>query len=131
MGFMNNRRLDGVPIWDKVPKQVKVSNKNKNIEFLAYKEKVDIITETNKDLIEGIETRGWRTYHIDHKLSIKWGFYNNIEPETIAHPDNLRMLWWQDNWNKGTICFIDDKNSWIVGDLPIFTTKNCHINLKK
>ena len=88
-----------------------------------YKFKVTELTEVVKHLIPGIETRGFYKYHIDHKVSIKWGYYNNIPEEHIAHVDNLRMLWWKDNLNKNIICEVDEKNKWIVGDLDIYTIR--------
>lgn len=91
--------------------------------FESYKLKVTELTNEVKHLIEGIENRGFYKYHIDHKISIKWGFYNNIPEEHIAHLDNLRMLWWKDNMDKNVICEVDDKNRWIVGDLDVYTTR--------
>lgn len=40
-------------------------------------------------------------YHLDHIISIKMGFLNNIPVEVIASVDNLQMLPWRDNVRKG------------------------------
>lgn len=43
-------------------------------------------------------------YHLDHAISIKYGFANNISPEVIGHISNLRFIPWRDNISKGTKC---------------------------
>jgi hypothetical protein len=40
-------------------------------------------------------------YHLDHILSIRHGFDNNISPEEIAKLENLQMLPWKENISKG------------------------------
>lgn len=50
---------------------------------------------------------------IDHKVSIDFGFKNNIPPDVIAHVSNLRFIPSRENNDKGTKCFIDEHNSWI------------------
>lgn len=44
-------------------------------------------------------------YQLDHKVSIKYGFENNIPPEIIGHICNLEMIPWEQNRQK------DSKNS--------------------
>jgi hypothetical protein len=46
----------------------------------------------------GVEN-GWQ---LDHIVSIKYGFENNIEPRVIAAVENLQMLPWIDNLKKGS-----------------------------
>lgn len=79
-----------------------------------YKLLVQELTEQNKESIEGIEDRGYRTYHIDHKISIDYGYRNNIPAEDIAHPSNLHMMWWEDNVSKNSDNLIDSTNDWIL-----------------
>ena len=133
MGYLYKREKEIIPIWDEKPKpkrekrtKTKTTKKKKggNPEFEKYKEEVWELTEQVKDQIKGIENRGWRKYHIDHKLSIRWGFDNNIPPRLIAHIDNLRMMWWKDNFIKNIVCEVDDKNKWIVGDLKVYNTRS-------
>ena len=121
------KKTDLTPVWLEKPKpkrptstNSKSKKKKPTSKFTLYKEKVMELTEKVKHLIEGIENRGWHKYHIDHKISIKWGFDNNIPPKHIAHIDNLRMMWWRDNFNKNIVCEVDNKNKWIVGDLKIY-----------
>lgn len=40
-------------------------------------------------------------YHLDHIISVKYGFDNNISPEIISKKENLQMLPWKDNIIKG------------------------------
>lgn len=41
-------------------------------------------------------------YHLDHIISIKYGFEHGIPPEEIAKKENLQMLPWKENINKGS-----------------------------
>lgn len=79
-----------------------------------YNQAVDIVTENNKHNVPGIHKRGFYTYHIDHKISKRFGYDNGISPEAIGHPSNLHMLWWKDNVLKRTDNIIDEENKWIL-----------------
>jgi len=39
-------------------------------------------------------------YQLDHKISIKRGFLDGMEPQHLAVPENLQMLPWRDNLKK-------------------------------
>lgn len=39
-------------------------------------------------------------YQLDHIISIKFGFDNNIPPEVLSEKENLRMLPWKENLKK-------------------------------
>jgi 5-methylcytosine-specific restriction endonuclease McrA len=41
-------------------------------------------------------------YQLDHIISIKYGFDNNVLPENLAKLDNLRLIPWKDNLLKGS-----------------------------
>jgi len=75
-------------------------------EFYLYKKQVMKITESN-DLsqLEHIEKRGMAgipgAYHLDHKISIFYGFTNKISVDIIGHIENLRMIPWEENYKKG------------------------------
>ncbi len=75
------------------------------------------LTNDNKSSIPDIHKRGFNTYHIDHKISIKYGYDNGILAEDIAHPSNCEMVWWKDNIRKSDKCVIDDTNQWIIDTL--------------
>jgi hypothetical protein len=72
--------------------------------FVAYRKKVMKLTESVKHLLPGIEKRSFKHYHIDHKVSIWFGFKNGIPAEKIACIDNLRMLPAKENMLKGRKC---------------------------
>lgn len=83
-------------------------NPNKN-EFEIYSREVRVITERtykeNINLINPNELR--RTvcgikdgYQLDHIVSVKFGFDNNISPEIIGGLENIQMLPWKENRNK-------------------------------
>jgi len=48
--------------------------------------------------------RSYNTYHLDHKISILYGFLNNIDPKIIGHKCNLEILYYKDNLSKGSKC---------------------------
>lgn len=108
---------------DKTKYWLRESKKKPKSSFQKYKERVKELTEQIKHMIPGIEDRGYYKYHIDHKISVRWGFENNIPEEHISDISNLRMLWWKDNLNKNIICDVDEKNSWIVQGKEVFTKR--------
>ena len=83
-------------------------------EFDYYRERVQRLTEDNTNDVPNIHKRGFVSYHLDHKISIKYGFDNGIPEENIAHASNLEVLPWKDNIRKSNNIKIDDKNGWIL-----------------
>lgn len=51
--------------------------------------------------------RGKNTYHLDHKISILYGFLNNISPDILANICNLEILAAYKNSNKSAACSIN------------------------
>ena len=43
-------------------------------------------------------------WQLDHIISIKYGFENNISAEEISKKENLRMLPWKENLSKSSKC---------------------------
>jgi hypothetical protein len=117
-----NPKIDTTPIYKKNPLKVKKSKityntyrrKEDRNEFDYYRDKVKILTNEVCHLVEGIEHRSFKGPHIDHKISIRYGYDNNIPAENIAHISNLRMLSAKDNLAKRTNNFVDEKNKWIL-----------------
>jgi len=116
------RKVDLTPIWDKAPLKRRVKTNVVVIKpaisykksFSMYKRLVWRLTELNSCHIIDIDKRSFRQYDIDHKISIYYGFKNNILPWCIAHISNLRMLDNKSNLIKSTNVFIDDDNKWII-----------------
>lgn len=120
-------KIDTTPIYSESPlkRKPKVIDKNKYTkygvkkrahwdEFDYYKQQVKELTEVNCKQLKDIDKRGFTSYHIDHKISIKYGFDNNIPIEHISDISNLVMLWCKDNIKKSKDCIIDESNSWIM-----------------
>jgi hypothetical protein len=84
-------------------------------EFDYYRENVKKLTNKNCHVVEGIEHRSFYGPHIDHKISVRYGYENNIPAEHIAHTSNLRMLSAKENIAKKDSILIDDLNRWILG----------------
>lgn len=61
-------------------------------------------------LLENYEKRGLAGvdggYQLDHKVSIKFGFDNNIEPDIIGNINNIEFIPWEENLSKGSGCSI-------------------------
>jgi hypothetical protein len=129
MAFARKQKIDLTPIWTEPPLK-KVAGKRKDkyytpkpkldkTKFYLYKQKVWELTNINCAELIDIDTRGFKTFHIDHKISVHYGFKHNIPIEHIAHTSNLRMLHYKDNMLKGKKCFIDNLNEWIIEDNSI------------
>jgi hypothetical protein len=39
--------------------------------------------------------------HLDHRVSIYYGFHNDIPADDIASVNNLKMIPWKENFRKG------------------------------
>lgn len=62
----------------------------------SYRKYKDVINPLN--LLRGSEGN---MYHLDHIISRRYCFENNIPVELCGHPDNLRMIPWRENISKG------------------------------
>ena len=54
---------------------------------------------------------------VDHKISISYGYKNNIPPHHIADISNLRWLPSKDNGDKNSTNYVDDYNRWILNTI--------------
>lgn len=70
----------------------------------TMKQQLTVLNNFDKRGLAGREG----AYHIDHMISIKYGFENGIAPEAIGNITNLTMLPWELNLEKGdsSLCFI-------------------------
>jgi len=80
-------------------------NANKS-EYAAYSNKVRMLSEAvyrkNKSVINPNNLPRGRAgvdgaYHLDHIISVYYGFTNKIAPEEISKMENLQMLEWREN----------------------------------
>lgn len=66
-----------------------------------YRKKVQSITRKQPLFqLENYSNRGKGSFHLDHIVSIKYGFDNEIDPEIIGNIANLRYLYWSENNQK-------------------------------
>lgn len=79
-------------------------------DYYAYRSLCWFFTNLN-DLtkLDGYEKRGRldedeNAFHLDHKISICFGFNNNIPPEVIGDISNLRFIPGTENVRKGAKC---------------------------
>jgi hypothetical protein len=88
----------------------------KAILFKDYQKQVHKLTKETSKALEHISLIGFNTYHIDHKISIYYGFNNNIKASHIADISNLRVIPAIENIAKNKGVLIDELNNWILND---------------
>lgn len=74
--------------------------------YQEYLRKVRNITSSNYRKLAGMINPhglpvGKLQYHVDHKTTIFEAYQRGWLPERTAAPENLQILWWQDNLRKG------------------------------
>ena len=83
------------------PDRPKYKQYQREVVRLTERTYVDHIDTINPDrhprTLAGVEGG----YQLDHKISIRFGFDNNIDPARIASLQNLQMLPWKENIKKG------------------------------
>lgn len=84
--------------------EIKPDSKPERKPWEVYRSKVRELTEDVAHLLDGIEKRSFKGHHIDHRISIWYGFKNKIPPEEIAALSNLRIIPSKDNMLKGRKC---------------------------
>ena len=88
--------------------------------FVAYRRQVRDLSNKNfikyyHDINPSNFRRG-KDFHLDHIVSIMYGFLQNISPEEIAAPSNLRIIPALDNIKKG-IKVSDEKSEFNSSDI--------------
>jgi hypothetical protein len=88
--------------------------------FIAYRRKVRDLSNKNfirfYHDINPLNLRRGKDFHLDHIVSILCGFSQNIPPEEIAAPSNLRIIPAIDNIKKG-IKVSNDKSEFNLNDI--------------
>lgn len=70
-----------------------------------YRRLVWKITESQRiSKLPNYEKRAFTGYHLDHKVSIWYGFKNKIDPKLIGSIHNLEFIYYKDNMLKSTKC---------------------------
>jgi hypothetical protein len=80
---------------------ISVINPDNNTEYRKYKNNVISLTrKLDLSSLDNILDRGKKTYHLDHIFPTSRGFSFNIPDYLIAHIDNVRLIWHNDNRKK-------------------------------
>ncbi len=90
-------------IWNKYKKECWKITKNQDLSSLENYDK-RIHGEIIKELGFGKCVQSKELYSLDHKISIWYGYKNNIPAEIIGHINNLRYIPSYQNGIKGTKC---------------------------
>lgn len=81
--------------------------------FDIYKKKVSSITRKQPLVcLENFHKRGRIRYHLDHIISIRYGFEHGIPPEVIADIKNLRFIPSKENIKKSS--FLERESSEMI-----------------
>lgn len=54
--------------------------------------------------LENFKNRGFHNYHLDHKVSIWYGYKNKLDPKMIGSIANLEFIHWKLNLRKSIKC---------------------------
>ena len=69
--------------------------------------------------LKNFNKRGFKNYHLDHKISIWYGWKNDLSPESIANIGNLRMIRSEENEMKGRSPYFDQSNAQLQFNLSV------------
>lgn len=87
------------------PKEVKHIPLCEKQLWRKYKRLVWKITEKQRlNRLPNYEKRGSHGYHLDHKVSIWYGYKHKLDPYMIGGIDNLEFIPWKENFRKGIKC---------------------------
>lgn len=96
IGERNGRWNPNKPEHRKYERAVKLFTKQN------FNDELETLSNYNRRGIMGIDG----AYNIDHKISINYGFVNNIPVSVIGHIANLVMIPWEENIKKSKKCSI-------------------------
>lgn len=96
--YMKTEKYKNTLIKETTPEYRRYRNKVSKLTEQTYMMYKNVINPNNLTrTLAGVENG----YHLDHKISCRYGFDNNILPEEISSLKNLQMLPWRDNIVKG------------------------------
>lgn len=83
--------------WEKIPRDTpKYKRYRRSVDLVTAKQPIQTLEHFEKRGISG--TRG--AYHLDHKMSVWYGYHHNIPAEEIGNIKNLRFIPWMENQKK-------------------------------
>jgi hypothetical protein len=95
---MNDDLYIGAPSETPIPRRAKTRSGFKK----QYKALVWRLTEKNAHKVKDIHKRSFKDFHIDHIISIHYGFLHNLTPSFISSSENLRVIPAKNNLSKGS-----------------------------
>lgn len=85
------------------PKEVKKLPSCEKQLWRKYRRLVWKITEKqNLKKLPNFDKRGFTNYHLDHKVSIWYGYKHKLDPKLIGGIDNLELIPYKENMLKAT-----------------------------
>ena len=79
----------------------KPNKKGKRKKWKEFEKKVKELTEMQPlHLMKDFDKRGWKNFHVDHILSIKYCWRNSISEYDCSNINNLQMLKSEENISK-------------------------------
>lgn len=80
------------------PEYRRYANRVHKLTKTIYEQNITLINPNNLTrTLAGVDNG----YQLDHIIPVRYGFDNNIPPEEIARLENLRMIPWKENVQKG------------------------------
>ena len=88
----------------------------KNTVNKSYKGKVSYYSKKVWEEVENYDKskHNFKDHHIDHKISLSYGFKYGIPYEVLSHVSNLQFISKEENYIKGKSIIVDDSNRWIM-----------------
>ena len=82
----------------------------------SYKGKVGYYSKKVWEEVENYDKskHNFKDHHIDHKISLSYGFKYGIHYEVLSHVSNLQFISKEENELKGESIVVDDSNRWIM-----------------
>ena len=91
-------------IWFPEPKEK--PKPVKKIKYSVYKDRVKKLTNMQPlHIMKDFEKREFRKWDVDHIISVKYCWKNNIKEEECANIKNLQMITHEDNYIKRSQCY--------------------------
>lgn len=102
--------LKHIPGKPNVKKYIGGASKNNyiNPKKLYYKLVWELTENNDLTLLANHDKRGFYNYHLDHIVSISYGYKKGILPSVIADISNLRFIYWRENMRKRANCLPTD-----------------------
>lgn len=81
--------------------------------FVKYRNEVLKITRKQPlSILENHRERGRNKFHLDHIISIRYGYMNDVDPEIIGNIKNLRFIPSKENIGKSS--FLEKESSEMI-----------------